>query len=175
MCHYYHNHHSNYIWKLKNLVTFLLSLPFDIFFCSPLMVGCRTCINPAASIISQAREVVVLFVFFLVIIFKPSKWLSVAHNSGWICKLSLSLSFNVIKHCLTFPHRGNWKQYDVICRQQRPSWPQKCSSRSSVLSNWRWSLLFEQNGKVQMGCKWLNVALLGSDGQRHKGFMHSIK
>lgn len=28
------------------------------------MVGCRTCINPAASIISQAREVVVLFVFF---------------------------------------------------------------------------------------------------------------
>lgn len=28
------------------------------------MVGCRTCINPAASIISQAREVVVLLVFF---------------------------------------------------------------------------------------------------------------
>lgn len=62
MCHYYHNHHSNYIRKLKNLVAFPLSLPFDIFF-SSLMVGCRTCINPAASITSQAREVVVcLFV-----------------------------------------------------------------------------------------------------------------
>lgn len=63
MCHYYHNHHSNYIRKLKNLVTFLLSLPFDIFF-SSLMVGCRTCINPAASIISQAREVVVFCLLF---------------------------------------------------------------------------------------------------------------
>lgn len=72
MCHYYHNHHSNYIRKLKNLVTFLLSLPFDIFFFSSLMVGCRTCINPAASIISQAREVVGLFVF-LVIVFKTFK------------------------------------------------------------------------------------------------------
>lgn len=70
MCHYYHNHHSNYIRKLKNLVTFLLSLPFDFFFVvsSSLMVGCRMCINPAASIISQAIEVVVLLGFFFLIL-----------------------------------------------------------------------------------------------------------
>lgn len=42
---------------------------------------------------------------------------------------------------------------------------------SFSLPNWRWSLLFEQNGKVQTGCKCLYVALLGSDGQRHKGFI----
>lgn len=35
------------------------------FFSSPLMVGCRTCINPAASIISQAREVVGFVCLFL--------------------------------------------------------------------------------------------------------------
>lgn len=60
------------------------------------MVGCRTCINPAASIISQAREVVVLwfFFFFLVIVLKTFK-------SGLVWPITAAGYVNLAFHYLS--------------------------------------------------------------------------
>lgn len=59
------------------------------------------CINPAVSVLKAKLKVVLIYFF------KKERnllsGLSVALNSGWICKLSLSLPLNVTKQCLISP------------------------------------------------------------------------